>query len=58
MNYCPYCNQMVTGRKHINWFLLILATFFTSGFWLLIYIPYYIFFKSSSCPLCGCEKLQ
>ena len=58
MKYCPYCNQMVAGRKHINWFVLILATLFTSGFWLFVYIPYYIFIKSPCCPMCGTNDLQ
>ncbi len=58
MRYCPYCNKMVAERKHINWFILILATFFTSGIWLFLYIPYYFFFKSPCCPICGYENLQ
>ena len=53
MKYCQYCDQMVAESKHINWFVLILATLCTGGFWLLLYIPYYFFIKSPCCPMCG-----
>ncbi len=58
MKYCPYCGQMVQPRKHINWFWLIVLSLLTSGGWLFIYVPYYLLFKSSSCPMCGTEDLQ
>ena len=53
MKWCKYCQRQVQPRKHINWFILILMCFLTGGLWLLIYVPYYLLFKGSSCPICG-----
>ncbi len=49
---------MVEERKDIDWFILILITFFTGGLWFLVYGVYYLFFKTPYCPICGSKDLQ
>lgn len=52
MKYCKHCNQQVCGKRPIGWLFLLIMCLFTGGFWLILYTPYYVFFKSSLCPIC------
>lgn len=51
MKYCPNCKQNVEPKKKFS----IICCVLTAGF---IYIPYYLFFKKKSCPICGNKHLE
>ncbi|MFH1065722.1 MAG: hypothetical protein V1734_04430 [Nanoarchaeota archaeon] len=51
--YCPNCQQKVAPSKKINWLALIIMSIITGGVWLIIYVIYYILFKTKQCPICG-----
>lgn len=53
MKYCNYCHRMIKPEKKVNYFILLLLTFFTGGSWLLFYAIYYFLFKNPVCPICG-----
>jgi len=44
---------MIKPEKKVNYFILLLLTFFTGGSWLLFYAIYYFLFKNPVCPICG-----
>lgn len=56
MKYCPYCERMVNPTKKVAWLPLLVLCLLTGCGWLLIYVPYYCFFKSKQCPICGSSK--
>lgn len=56
MKYCPYCERMVNPTKKVAWLPLIVLCLITGFIWLFIYVPYYCFFKSKQCPICGSSK--
>lgn len=53
LKYCNYCHRMIKPEKKVNYFILLLLTFFTGGSWLLFYAIYYFLFKNPVCPICG-----
>lgn len=57
MKYCPYCERMVNPTKKVAWLPLLVLCLLTGFTWLFIYIPYYCFFKSKQCPICGGTKM-
>ena len=58
--YCAKCKRPVQGKRGMKlgqWFFHFGLIVISYGWWLILFIPYFIF-KPKICPLCMNERLE